>query len=90
MYLLNELAGNSIIVFSRTCNEVQRLSYLVRNLGFQAISLHGQMSQIKRMAALNKFKAGSRNILIATDVASRLVLFMANKTEGWTYPMWTL
>lgn len=29
------------------------------------------MSQPKRLAALNKFKSGDRNILVATDVASR-------------------
>lgn len=33
--------------------------------------MHGQMTQTKRLSALNKFKEGSRNILIATDVASR-------------------
>ena len=31
----------------------------------------GQLSQPKRLGALNKFKAGARNILVATDVASR-------------------
>ncbi|KAF9975421.1 ribosomal RNA processing protein [Actinomortierella ambigua] len=71
VYLLNELAGNSTIVFSRTCNDTQRLTLLLRNLGFPAIPLHGQLSQEKRLGALNKFKSGNRNILIATDVASR-------------------
>jgi ATP-dependent RNA helicase DDX47/RRP3 len=36
-----------------------------------AIPLNGHMSQNKRLGALNKFKAKSRSILIATDVASR-------------------
>ncbi|RKP28129.1 P-loop containing nucleoside triphosphate hydrolase protein [Syncephalis pseudoplumigaleata] len=71
VYLLNEMAGNSAIVFVRTCNDAQRLSLLLRSLGFPAIPLHGQLSMDKRLAALNKFKAGSRNVLIATDVASR-------------------
>jgi len=44
---------------------------MLRNLGFQAVCLHGQLSQAKRIGALNKFKSGSRSILIATDVASR-------------------
>jgi ATP-dependent RNA helicase DDX47/RRP3 len=51
--------------------ETQRLALLLRNLGFPAIPLHGQMSQNKRLGALNKFKAGGRNLLIATDIASR-------------------
>eukprot|EP00158_Paraphelidium_tribonemae_P009473 Partr_v1_DN28876_c1_g1_i2_m34367 putative DEAD (Asp-Glu-Ala-Asp) box polypeptide len=70
-YIINELAGNSMIVFTATCNAAQRLALLLRNLGFGAISLHGQMSQPKRLGALAKFTAGSRTILIATDVASR-------------------
>ena len=54
-----------------TCNNVQRLALMLRNLGFPAICLHGQMSQPKRLGALNKFTSGSRSILICTDVASR-------------------
>ncbi|GBC08336.1 hypothetical protein RclHR1_08030013 [Rhizophagus clarus] len=71
VYLCNELAGNSIIIFTRTCNDTQRLTLILRNLGFPAIPLHGQLSQTKRLGSLNKFKAGNRNILVATDVASR-------------------
>ena len=70
-YLLNEFAGQSILVFTTTCNNTQRAALLLRNLGFQAICLHGQMTQPNRLGALNKFKAKERNILIATDVASR-------------------
>lgn len=44
---------------------------MLRNLGFTAVPLHGQMSQNKRLAALTKFKAKTRSILISTDVASR-------------------
>jgi ATP-dependent RNA helicase DDX47/RRP3 len=71
VYLLNEFSGRSAIVFTRTVNETQRLALLLRALGFGAIPLHGQLSQSARLGALNKFRAGSRNILIATDVASR-------------------
>jgi ATP-dependent RNA helicase DDX47/RRP3 len=44
---------------------------MLRNLGFGAVPIHGQMSQPKRLAALTKFKAGERTLLVATDVASR-------------------
>jgi ATP-dependent RNA helicase DDX47/RRP3 len=70
-YLLNELAGNSFMVFCDTCANTQRVALMLRNLGFTAIPLHGQMSQNKRLGSLNKFKARDRSILIATDVASR-------------------
>ena len=70
-YVCNELAGHSTIIFAATCATAQRLALLLRALGFPAIPLHGQLSQAKRLAALNKFKAGERSVLIATDVASR-------------------
>ncbi len=44
---------------------------MLRNLGFGAVPIHGHMGQPKRLGALNKFKSGERNILVATDVASR-------------------
>ncbi|KXJ11593.1 probable ATP-dependent RNA helicase DDX47 [Exaiptasia diaphana] len=71
VYVLNELAGNSFMVFCGTCNNVQRVTIMIRNLGLHAVPLHGQMSQSKRLGALNKFKSKSRSILVATDVASR-------------------
>ena len=46
VYILNELAGNSFIIFTNTCNNTQRVALLLRNLGFTAIPLHGQMSQV--------------------------------------------
>ena len=60
-----------MIIFTATCNNALRVTLLLRNLGFNAVCLHGQLSQAKRLGALNKFKAGQRNILVATDVASR-------------------
>ena len=70
-YVCNELAGHTTIIFCATCASCQRIALLLRALGFPAVPLHGQLSQPKRLAALNKFKAGERSILIATDVASR-------------------
>jgi len=70
-YILDEFKGQTAIIFAATCNNALRVTLLLRNLGFQAVCLHGQLSQPKRLGALNKFKAGQRNILVATDVASR-------------------
>jgi ATP-dependent RNA helicase DDX47/RRP3 len=74
VYVLNEFAGNSTIIFTTTCNSAMRVSLILRNLGFGAIPLHGQMSQPSRLGALNKFRSKSRSILVATDVASRYAL----------------
>ena len=69
--VLTELRGKSAILFTRTCEQSRRLALTLRNLGFGAVPIHGQMSQSKRIGALNKFKAGERGVLVATDVASR-------------------
>jgi ATP-dependent RNA helicase DDX47/RRP3 len=71
IHFLNARAGQTMIIFTRTVNETQRLSYLLRALGFSAIPIHGQLTQSMRLGALNKFRSGSRNILLATDVAAR-------------------
>ncbi|KZT11273.1 DEAD-domain-containing protein [Laetiporus sulphureus 93-53] len=71
IYLANVLAQNSIIIFTRTVHDAQRLSIVLRTLGFPAVPLHGQLSQSARLGALAKFKSGGRKVLVATDVASR-------------------
>ena len=70
-YLLNEAMGKSIIVFSATCNNTQRLAIMLRNLNFPAVALHGQLNQNARLGCLQKFIGGHRTIMICTDVASR-------------------
>lgn len=59
------------MVFTSTCQSAMRCTAILRNLGFPAVPLHGQMAQPKRLASLNKFSGGERKILVATDVASR-------------------
>ena len=71
VYVLSELQGATSIIFTRTCDATRRLALLLRVLGMDAVPIHGNMSQPKRLGALNKFKAGERSILVATDVASR-------------------
>merc|ERR1712183_293574 len=71
VHIMNEMAGNSFMIFCSTCSATLRLALMLRSLGFTAIPLNGQMSQNKRLASLNKFKSKTRSILLATDVASR-------------------
>lgn len=70
-FVLNEFSGKTSIVFVATCSTAQRLAYMLRDLGFKAVCLHGNMAQTKRLVALSGFKNGEKNVLIATDVASR-------------------
>ena len=77
-YFLTEVAGSGAMVFTRTCDSTRRLALLLRNLGFGAVPIHGQMSQPKRIGALNKFKGGERNLLICTGGLCR----PARETRG--------
>lgn len=71
VHLLTGFTGQPTIVFTRTVMETQRIALLLRSLGLPAIPIHGQLSQSARLGALSKFRAKSRDILVATDVAAR-------------------
>ena len=72
-YYLTELAGATFMIFTRTCDNTRKMALMLRNLGFDAIPIHGQMAQAKRIGALNKFKAGERSILVATGMHLQLI-----------------
>ena len=59
------------LIFCNTKRKVDELSEVLKNAGFQAEGLHGDMSQHQRDVAMNRVRNGSTNILIATDVAAR-------------------
>jgi len=70
-YILNQYIGKTIIVFVEKVLDSIQITFILRHLGFNAISINGKMTQSNRIGALNKFKEGDRNILVATDLASR-------------------
>ncbi|AFY99300.1 DEAD/DEAH box helicase [Calothrix sp. PCC 6303] len=60
-----------VLVFTRTKHGADRL---VKQLGedrIQALAIHGNKSQSARTAALAKFKNGTLQVLVATDIAAR-------------------
>jgi len=61
----------SSIVFCRTRHEADSLADDLNNRGYRPESLHGGMSQEQRDRVMKKFRSGSVNLLIATDVAAR-------------------
>lgn len=68
--LRNNIKGN-ILIFRRTKFGVDKLEKSLIKNGYNVTSIHGDKSQSQRQIALNNFKNGEANILIATDVASR-------------------
>ena len=59
------------IVFCRTKRTAQKTADDLIERGFRASSIHGDLGQSAREKALNDFKSGKRDVLIATDVAAR-------------------
>ena len=59
------------IVFCRTKRTAQKTSDDLVERGFRAATIHGDLGQSAREKALNDFKAGKSDVLIATDVAAR-------------------
>ena len=59
------------VIFTRTKRAAAKLMEELRDRGFSATSVHGDLSQEAREKAMASFKAGKRDVLIATDVAAR-------------------
>jgi superfamily II DNA/RNA helicase len=59
------------IVFTRTKRQAQRVAEDLIERGFPAAPLHGDMPQVSRERALKRFREGSVETLVATDVAAR-------------------
>jgi len=59
------------LIFCNTKKKVDELASLLKENGFQAEGLHGDLTQYQRDIAMNRFRTATTNILIATDVAAR-------------------
>lgn len=59
------------IVFCRTRKETQEIADKLMQEGYNADSLHGELSQAQRDAVMQKFRLRNIQILVATDVAAR-------------------
>jgi ATP-dependent RNA helicase RhlE len=59
------------LVFTRTKHGADRLVTALERAGIRAHAIHSNKSQGARTRALNGFKTGAVNVLVATDIASR-------------------
>ncbi|NJC87216.1 MAG: DEAD/DEAH box helicase [Desulfuromonas sp.] len=69
--LLKHTDTESVLVFTRTKHRAKRLDEQLQKAGYRAASLQGNLSQNRRQAALDGFRDGSFQILVATDIAAR-------------------
>jgi ATP-dependent RNA helicase RhlE len=61
----------SALVFTRTKHRAKRLGKKLVAAGYRSTSLQGDLSQIRRRQALEGFRDGTFQILVATDIAAR-------------------
>lgn len=69
--LLKTEGFDKVLVFGRTKWGMEKLSKALIADGFRASAIHGNKNQNQRQRALDEFKNGRLQILLATDIASR-------------------
>ncbi|MBB3047751.1 ATP-dependent RNA helicase RhlE [Litorivivens lipolytica] len=62
---------HQVLVFSRTKHGANRLAKKLDSAGIRSAAIHGNKSQAARLRALDEFKRGNVQVLVATDIAAR-------------------
>ncbi|MDQ7787982.1 MAG: DEAD/DEAH box helicase [Thermodesulfovibrionales bacterium] len=71
MKLLHQTDTGSVLIFTRTKHRAKRVGEQLEKAGYRAASLQGNLSQSRRQAALDGFREGAFQVLVATDIAAR-------------------
>ena len=69
--VLETTATGRVIIFTRTKHRAKRVAADLTDRNYKVTALQGNLSQNKRNMAINGFKTGKYDILVATDIASR-------------------
>jgi ATP-dependent RNA helicase RhlE len=69
--LLKQTSTDSVLIFTRTKHRAARLAQQIERAGYRVTSLHSDRTQGQRQSALNGFKEGRFQIMVATDIAAR-------------------
>ncbi|KAJ2944281.1 hypothetical protein O0L34_g18267 [Tuta absoluta] len=71
MHQIAEEGFGKILVFTNTKKFVDKLTLMLRRNGWPSVGIHGDKTQNQRDQIIGKFRSGTTNILVATDVAAR-------------------
>jgi len=69
--LLKQTDTDSVLVFTRTKHRADKVARQIAHAGFRVTSLHSNRTQGQRERALQGFKSGHFQIMVATDIAAR-------------------
>ena len=70
-HLIREQNMQQVLVFTSSGAKADKVAWKLNKNGIQALSIHGKKSQSARVGALEKFKLGALQVLVATDLISR-------------------
>lgn len=70
-HLLSQEEMSTVLIFTRTKHKAKSLGNNLEKAGHRATSIQGNLSQNKRQEALEGFRKGRFNIMVATDIAAR-------------------
>ena len=70
-HLIRSRDMHQVLVFVRTKRDANRLMRELVRDGIAATAIHSDRTQAERMQALDEFKNGTANVLVATDIAAR-------------------
>jgi ATP-dependent RNA helicase RhlE len=62
---------DGVLVFTRTKHRARKLGAKLAKAGYRSTSLQGNLSQSQRRKAMDGFKSGEFQVLVATDIAAR-------------------
>jgi ATP-dependent RNA helicase RhlE len=69
--LLDQTATGRVLIFTRTKYRARNLARDLDQKGFRVAALQGNMSQNQRQRAMDGFRQGKLDLLVATDIAAR-------------------
>jgi ATP-dependent RNA helicase RhlE len=69
--ILETTGTGSVLIFTRTKHRAKSVAQKLNRAGHKATSMQGNLSQRQRQTALDDFREGKLQILVATDIASR-------------------
>ena len=84
--LLGNITTETVLVFTRTKHRAKQLGEKLAKAGYRSTSLQGNLSQSRRQEAMNGFKSGKYQVLVATDIAARGI-DVANVSHVINYDM---
>ncbi len=71
VHLIEKEQMSKVLVFTRTKNRAEKLATHLNRKGSMAEAIHGDKSQRERTQALQAFRNGDVQVLVATNVAAR-------------------